>query len=146
MTEGNLEGAAWFAQVEQDIGIQMLQPLDETVNYAVLVQPADPWTVELVLEKYWHQPNGGLGLETVTLNTYEPAPENENEVAMMEREQLLNIYHKEGLDALIRAAWQMGVDTEHLHQDDLKLFQQGPKDRFSLEAREKESPALGSDL
>lgn len=146
MTEGNLEGTAWFAQVELDIGIQMLQPLDKTVKYAVVVQPADPWTVELALEKYWRQPNGGLGLETVTLNTYEPAPENENEVAMMEREHLLSLYRKEGLDVLMRAAWQMGVDNEHLHQDDLKLFQQGTKDRFSLEAREKETPTPGLDL
>lgn len=146
MTERNLEGKAWFAQVEQAIGIQMLQPLDETVNYAVVVQPADPWTVELALEKYWREQDGSLGLETVTLNTYEPAPENDNEVAMMQREQLLNIYHKEGLDALIRAAWQVGVDTEHLHHDDLKLFQQGPRDRFSLDAREKGVPALGLDL
>lgn len=145
MKGATLEGTAWFAQVEQNIGIQMLHPLDETVNYAVVVQPAAPWTVELALEKYWREPNGGLGLETVTLNTYEPAPENDNEVAMMEREHLLSLYRKEGLDALMRAAWQMGVDNEHLNRGDLSLFQQGPKERFSLEASEKENstPELG---
>lgn len=132
-----LEGAAWFEATFAGSETSLLQPLDDTVNYAIVVQYADPYTVELAAEKYWRGENGYLGLESVTLNTYEPEPENDNEVAAMDREHLLRAYGKEGLNALMHEARQMGVESEHLDADDPSLFKQGPPDRFMIQPEYK---------
>ncbi|MBE7511463.1 MAG: hypothetical protein HS103_01425 [Anaerolineales bacterium] len=133
----SLEGAAWFEATFAGSDTSLLQPLDDTVNYAIAVQYADPYTVELAAEKYWRGENDYLGLESVTLNTYEPEPENENEVAAMDREHLLRVYGKEGLNALMHEAWQTGVECGHLEADDPSLFKQGPPDRFTIQPEYK---------
>jgi hypothetical protein len=145
----SLEGAAWFEATFAGWEKAPLQPLDDTVNYAIVVQYADPWTVELAAEKYWRGENDELGIETVTLNIYEPQPENENEVAAMDREHLLCVYGKEGLDGLMREAWQMGVENGHLEPDNPHLFSQGPADCFHLGREQPDLAELilgGTDL
>ncbi len=132
-----LEGAAWFEATFAGSETSLLQPLDDTVNYAVVMQYANPYTVELTAEKYWRGENGYLGLESVTLNTYEPEPENDNKVAAIDREHLLRVYGKEGLNALMREAWQTGVESEHLDADDTRLFKDGPPDRFTIQPEYK---------
>ena len=39
-----LEGSAWFEATLEQTPIELLQPVNEDVNYAVVVQGADPWT------------------------------------------------------------------------------------------------------
>ncbi len=127
-----LEGAAWFEATFARRNIELLKPLDDTVNYAIVVQYADPWTVELAAEKYWKAENGYLGIESVTLNTYEPQPENEHEVAAMDRERLLRLYDQQGLEAMMHEAENISVDSRNLnpHRADPRLFRRGPADRF----------------
>lgn len=60
-----LEGAAWFEATFEKSDTELLQPVDNTVNYAVVVQDADPWRRELIVEKYWREPNGYVGSQSV---------------------------------------------------------------------------------
>lgn len=128
------EGAAWFEAAFASGEKELLQPIDDTVNYAIVVQYADAYTVELAAEKYWRGESGRLNVESVTLSTYEPQPENENEVAAMDRELLLHVHASEGLDSMMQEAWEMAVEGEYLDVRDARLFREGPADRFVLRA------------
>src|SRR5690606_15511500 len=82
----SLEGAVWFEATFAQSDTELLQPLDDMVNYAVVVQDADPWTLELAVEKYWKEPGGYVGVDSLALQTYDP--ETGREQAEQEREAL----------------------------------------------------------
>src|SRR5690606_18993335 len=65
-----MEGTAWFEATFEKSETELLQPVHDTVNYAVVVQETDPWTRELLVDKYWREPNGYLGMQSVTLDTW----------------------------------------------------------------------------
>ncbi len=133
-----LEGAEWFEATFEKSDTELLQPVNDTVNYAVVVQDADPWTVELAVEKYWREPNGYLGIQSVPLDTYDP--ELSRAQAEQARESLLEIHDQRGLEGMMHQAELMAVHNDWLVADrgDPRLFVQGPPDRFETLAQQLE--------
>ena len=133
-----LEGAAWFEATFAKSDTQLLQPIDDTVNYAVVVQEADPWTLELAVEKYWKEPGGYVGVESLTLHTYDP--ETGREQAEQEREALLEVYDQRRLEGMMHKAELTAMQNDWLDGDraDPRLFTQGPPDRFETLAQQLE--------
>ena len=133
-----LEGMAWFEATFAKSDTELLQPIDDTVNYAVVVQDADPWTVELVVEKYWKEPNGYIGIDSVTLDTYDP--DTGRELAERDREALMEVHDERGLEELMHKAELVAMENDWLDADrsDLRLFRQGPPDRFETLAQQLE--------
>ena len=134
-----LEGAAWFEATFTKSDTELLQPIDDTVNYAVVVQDADPWTVELAVEKYWKEPNGYIGSDSLTLNTYS-ADDAERLAADAERAALLQVHEERGLEELMHQAELTAMENDWLDADraDPRLFRQGPPDRFETLAQQLE--------
>ncbi|MBZ0280784.1 MAG: hypothetical protein K8L97_08575 [Anaerolineae bacterium] len=134
----SLEGSAWFEATFEKSATELLQPINDTVNYALVVQDADPWTVELAVEKYWREPNGYLGIQSVTLDTYDP--ELSRVQAEQDREALLEIHDQRGLEGMMHQAELMAVHNDWLVADrgDPRLFMQGPPDRFETLAQQLE--------
>jgi hypothetical protein len=133
-----LEGEAWFAATFDRPERQLLQPLDETVNYAVVVQAVDPWTDELAVEKYWKLPGGYLGIDGLTLQTFDSDDEAARAKADADCLGLLETYDERGLEGMMHqaelAAMQGGwLDGNRL---DTHLFRQGPPDRFETLAQQ----------
>ncbi|KXK54698.1 MAG: hypothetical protein UZ13_00060 [Chloroflexi bacterium OLB13] len=135
-----LEGAAWFEATFEKSDIELLQPVNDTVNYAVVVQGTDPWTRELMVEKYWKEPGGYLGLQSVTLDTWDSDDEKGREQAEQEREALLEVHNERGLEAVMRKAELTAMQNDWLDGDraDPRLFTQGPPDRFETLAQQLE--------
>lgn len=133
-----LEGAAWFEATFAKSDTELLQPIDDTVNYAVVVQDTDPWTVELAVEKYWKEPNGYIGIDSVTLDTYDP--DTGRELAERDREALMQVHDERGLEGLMHKAELAAMENDWLDADraDLRLFRQGPPDRFETLAQQLE--------
>ncbi len=134
----SLEGGAWFEATFAKSETELLQPIDDTVNYAVVVQDADPWTLELAVEKYWKEPGGYVGVDSLTLHTYDP--ETGREQAEQEREVLLEVYDERGLEGMMHKAELTAMQNDWLDGDraDPRLFRQGPPDRFETLAQRLE--------
>lgn len=134
----SLEGAAWFDATFKDSERDLLESDDDSVRYAVVVQEADPWTLELAVEKYWREPNGYLGTQSVTLNTYDP--DTGREQAEQERDALLEVREQHGLEAMMHKAELTAMHNDWLDGDraDPRLFTQGPPDRFETLAQRLE--------
>ncbi|MGQ9910457.1 MAG: hypothetical protein ACUVS2_16650 [Candidatus Flexifilum sp.] len=135
-----LEGAAWFEATFEQSETELLQPVHDTVNYAVVVQETDPWTRELMVEKYWKEPGGYLGMQSVTLNTWDSEDEQGREQAEQAREALLEVHDQRGLEAMMHQAELTAVQNDWLDGDrvDPRLFTQGPPDRFETLAQQLE--------
>ena len=135
-----LEGSAWFEATFEQSETELLQPVNDTVNYAVVVQETDPWTRELMVEKYWREPNGYLGMQSVTLDTWDADDEKGREQAEQAREALLEVHDERGLEAMMHKAELMAVQNDWLDGDrvDPRLFTQGPPDRFETLAQRLE--------
>ncbi len=135
-----LEGAAWFEATFDKSEIELLQPVNDSVNYAVVVQQADPWTGELAVEKYWKEPGGYLGVQSVTLDTYDPEDGQGHEQAEQARDALLEVFDERGLEAMMHKAELTAVQHDWLEGDraDTRLFTQGPPDRFETLAHRLE--------
>lgn len=133
-----LEGAAWFDATFEKSQRELLGSDDESVRYALVVQEADPWTLELAVEKYWREPNGYLGTQSVTLNTYDP--DTGREQAESERDVLLEVREQHGLEAMMHKAELTAMHNDWLDGDraDPRLFTQGPPDRFETLAQRLE--------
>lgn len=136
----SLEGAAWFDATFKDSERDLLESDDDSVRYAVVVQNSDPWTLELAVEKYWREPNGYLGTQSVTLNTYDPEDERGREQAEGERDALLEVREQHGLEAMMHKAELTAMHNDWLDGDraDPRLFTQGPPDRFETLAQRLE--------
>ncbi|MBA3869974.1 MAG: hypothetical protein H0X30_12575 [Anaerolineae bacterium] len=134
------EGAAWFEATFEHSSLELLQPVNDSVNYAVLVQGADPWTEELAVEKYWKEPGGSLGMQSVTLNTYDSDDESGHEQAQQARDGLLEVYDERGLEAMMHKAELTAIQNGWLdgNRADPRLFTQGPSDRFETLAQQLE--------
>ncbi|MEO8613259.1 MAG: hypothetical protein ABI690_35540 [Chloroflexota bacterium] len=133
-----LEGAAWFEATFEKAEMELLQPVNDTVNYAVGVQAVDPWTLDLVVEKYWKEPNGYLGVDSLIVNSYDA--EEGREQGEQERAQLLEVFDGRGLEAMMHKAELAAVQNDWLDGDraDPRLFRQGPPDRFETLAQRLE--------
>jgi|GEM_PF-521131 len=133
-----LEGAAWFEATFEKAEMELLQPVDDTVNYAVGVQAVDPWTLDLVVEKYWKEPNGYLGVDSLTLNSYDA--EEGREQGEQERAQLMEVFDERGLEAMLHKAELSAMQNGWLDGDraNPRLFRQGPPDRFETLAQRLE--------
>jgi hypothetical protein len=135
-----LEGTAWFEATFEKSDTELLQPVNDTVNYAVVVQETDPWTRELLVDKYWREPNGYLGMQSVTLDTWDSDDEKGREQAEQAREALLEVHDQRGLEGMMHQAELMAVHNDWLVADrvDSRLFTQGPPDRFETLAQQLE--------
>jgi len=135
-----LEGAAWFDAAFKQSPVELLQPLHDTANYAVVIQGADPWTEELAVEKYWKEPGGYLGIQSVTLNTFDSDNEQAYEQAEQVRDGLLETYDMRGLEAMMHKAELTAMQNGWLDggRMDSRLFTQGPTDRFETLAQQLE--------
>ncbi|MDX1994386.1 MAG: hypothetical protein SF029_18530 [bacterium] len=135
-----LEGALWFEATFEHSHRELLQPLDDTVNYGVVVQDADPWTRELAVEKYWKEPGGYLGVSSLTIQTYDPEDEQVLEAAEAARQGLLEVYDERGLGAMMHQAELNAMQNGWLDSGriNLGLFRDGPPDRFETLAQQLE--------
>jgi len=133
-----LEGSAWFEATFKKAEMELLQPVNDTVNYAVGVQAVDPWTLDLVVEKYWKEPNGYLGVDSLTVNSYDA--EDGREQGEQERAQLMEVFEGRGLEAMMHKAELTAMQNDWLDGDraDPRLFRQGPQDRFETLAQQLE--------
>jgi hypothetical protein len=109
------------------------------VNYAVVVQASDPSTLELAVEKVWKAENGYVGIESQTVQTYDP--DQDREKAAADREALLEVYDERGLEAVMHKAELQAMQQGYLdsHRADSGLFRDGPPDRFETLAQQLES-------
>jgi len=123
-----LEGTDWFEVTFDDDAL--LEPLDPTVNYAVVVQASDPSTLELAVEKVWKAENGHVGIESQTVQTYDP--DEDREKAEAERDTLLEVYDERGLEAMMHKVELQAMQNGYLDVDrvDIGLFHEDPPDRF----------------
>jgi len=135
-----LEGADWFEATFEKSETELLQPVNHTVNYAVVVQETDPWTRELLVDKYWREPNGYLGMQSVTLDTWDADDDKGREQAEQAREALLEVHDGRGLEAMMHKAELTAVENDWLDGDraDPRLFTQGPPDRAETLAQRLE--------
>ncbi|MDX1994623.1 MAG: hypothetical protein SF029_19730, partial [bacterium] len=136
----HLEGTAWFEATFKKGERDLLQPLDDTVNYGVVVQAVDPWTSELAVEKYWKEPNGHLGSDSQTIQTFASEDDVQREAAEAAREGLLDVYDARGLEAMMHQAELLAMDSGQLDGErlDPRLFTNGPPDRFETLAQQLE--------
>lgn len=132
-----LEGTDWFEATFDDDAL--LEPLDPAVNYAVAVQASDPWTLELAVEKVWKAENGYVGIESQTVQTYDP--DEDREAAAADREALLEVYDERGLEAVMHKAELQAMQNGYLdaNRANLNLFRDGPPDHFQTLAQQLES-------
>ncbi|MBL8153638.1 MAG: hypothetical protein JNM70_05580 [Anaerolineae bacterium] len=138
-----LEGVTWFEATFTHPERELLQPLDEAVNYAIVVRDADPWTGELAVEKVWRLPVGHRGSDSLTLRTFDPDDEAARERAEADRQGLLETYDERGLEGMMHQAELAAMKNGWLDADrtDPRLFHQGPPDRFeTLAERLRDEP------
>lgn len=137
-TNAHLEGTDWFEATFDQPGRQLLQPIDDQVNYGIVVQDADPWTLELAVEKYWKESNGQLGIASQTIQTFDSENETQREAAEAARQGLLEVYDERGLEGMMHRAEIAAMESRWLdgHRTDLRLFRDGPPDRFETLAQQ----------
>jgi hypothetical protein len=135
-----LAGASWFEATFAKREAELLQPLDDTVNYAVAIAVTDPFTSELMVEKYWREAQGFIGYAALTIATYDPDEKSEQEIAQAARRSLLELHEQRGLEAMMWRAELDAMTNGHLDGDrvDRRLFQDGPPDRFETLAQRLE--------
>jgi hypothetical protein len=135
----HLEGAAWFEATFDKSERQLLEPVDATVNYGVVIKDADPWTLEVAVEKYWREPDDSVAIASLTLKTFDPLYQREE--AEQERRELLETHEQHGLETLMHRAELTASEHYSLdpHRDDLRLFSEGPTDRFETLAQRLEN-------
>ncbi len=119
---------------------RLLEPIDPVVNYSFDLVNADPYTLDLIANKWWIGQDGtlqnsGLTVESFSLESFEFEREHEQEVAAMDRDDLQHIHHKEGLEASMRQAeaWSVGHGVLDPEREDGRLFFDGPPDRFTTQ-------------
>ncbi|KXK53792.1 MAG: hypothetical protein H3C32_16685 [Anaerolineae bacterium] len=138
---------------------RLLEPIDPAVNYSFDLVSTDPYTLDLVANKWWIGQDGvlqnsGLIIESFSLESYEFEYEHEREVAAMDRDDLEHTHHRDGLEAAMRQAEARAVVYGELdpEREDGRLFYEGPPDRFTtlreaeLSGREQPSTAPVSDV
>jgi hypothetical protein len=127
-----LQGSAWFEATFEKHPVDLLQPIDDTVNYAVVVRDTDPWTRELMIEKYWRERQGYLGVDTFTVDSYASDNEEERLAADAARKELLQIYQERGLEPMMRQAELDAMKKGYMSSDRVRpyLFDQKATDRF----------------
>lgn len=142
---------AEFRQAFTDSEFHLLEPVHPEVNYSFEVMPADPYTLELRADKWWLGENRRVENCSLTLNAYsleegEVQREIAREEASMEREDLLRIYAAQGLESAMQKAEDIAIDNGYLDEerDDLRLFNEGPEDRFLTQ--QEQAIALGDLL
>ncbi|MDX2136492.1 MAG: hypothetical protein SF123_00230 [Chloroflexota bacterium] len=150
LANAELEGAAWFEATFDRPERRLLQPLDDTVNYAVVVQPVDPWTDELAVEKYWKLPQGYIGSDGVTLQVFDTSDDAAREQAEADRLRLLETHDDRGLDGLMHQVELAAMQNGFLSADrgNPRLFRGGPPDRFETLAqqlRDERNPFWNTD-
>jgi hypothetical protein len=134
----SLQGAAWFeATFEGNPEIALLEPVHDSVNYAVVVTDIDPWTSELMVEKFWREPGGFVGSDSFTIDTYDSDDETDREQAQADRAALLEVHEQRGLQAMMWRAELDAIENGHLEQgrENLHLFRRGPYDNFETLAQ-----------
>jgi hypothetical protein len=134
-----LEGADWF-EATFDGDWQLLEPLDDTVNYSVSVNPIDPDTIELAVEKVWRREDNFTGLDSQTIQTYDI--EDGHEQAEADRDTLLQVHEERGLQGMMRQAELQAMKNGKLymgHRPYNKLFGNGSPDRFETLAQQLEN-------
>jgi hypothetical protein len=91
-----------------------------------------------LVEKYWKEPGGYLGMQSVTLDTWDSDDEKGHEQAEQAREALLKVHEQRGLEAMMHQAELTAVHNDWLVADrvDTRLFTQGPPDRFETLAQQ----------
>ena len=131
-----LEGADWF-EATFDEEWQLLEPLDDTVNYGVSVEQFDPWTVELSVDKVWRRDDNFIGTDTQIIQSYDL---DAREQAETDKEALLDIYEQRGLQGMMRQAELQAMKNGELSADrpNGELFRNGPPDRFETLAQRLE--------
>jgi hypothetical protein len=137
----SLQGAAWFeATIKGNPEIELLEPVDNVVNYAVVVTDTDPWTTELMVEKFWREPGGYVGSDTLTIDTYDSDDETAREQAQADRAALMEVHEQRGLQAMMWRAELDAIENGHLEQgrENLHLFRRGPYDNFETLAQRLE--------
>jgi hypothetical protein len=139
---------AQFREAFADSEFHLLEPVHPEVNYSFEAMPADPYTLELRADKWWLGENGRVENSSLTLNTYsleegEVQREISREEASMEREELLRIYAAQGLETAMHKVEDTAIDNGYLDEDrdDLRLFTEGPEDRFLTQREQEESLA-----
>jgi hypothetical protein len=132
-----LEGADWF-EAAFDSDWQLLEPIDDTVNYAVSVHPVDPDTLELAVEKFWRRDDNFIGLDNQTIQTYDI--EDELEQAESDRTALLQVHEDRGLQGMMHQAELQAMKNGRLYSNrpGNELFRNGPSDRFETLAQQLE--------
>lgn len=132
-----LDGADWF-EATFDGDWQLLEPINDTVNYAVSVHPIDPETLELAVEKVWRREDNFVGLESQTIQAYDI--EDGHEQAESDRTALLQVHEERGLQGMMRQAELQAMKNGRLYSDqpDNELFRNGPSDRFETLAQQLE--------
>lgn len=135
-TNAVLEGTAWFEATFDDW--KLLEPLDDTVNYAVSVEQFDPWTLELSVEKVWRREDNFIGLESLTIQAYDI--EDGREQAEGDKEALLQVHEERGLQGMMRQVELQAMKNGELPTDQPngELFRNGPPDRFETLAQQLE--------
>jgi hypothetical protein len=133
-----LEGSAWFEATFEKNPVDVLQPIHHTVNYAIVVRDTDPWTRELMIEKYWREPQGYLGVATFTVDSYPSDSEEDREEADAARRELLQIYQEHGLEPMMHQAELDAMKNGHVSGDRISpyLFDQTEPDRFMTLAQQ----------
>jgi len=93
-----------------------------------------------MVEKYWKEPGGYLGMQSVTLDTWDADDDKGREQAEQAREALLEVHDGRGLEAMMHKAELTAVENDWLDGDraDPRLFTQGPPDRFETLAQRLE--------
>lgn len=138
MREANegLEGTDWFEATFDDG--DLLEPLDPTVNYALVVEASDPWTLELAVEKVWKADDGFVGFESQTIQTYDP--DEDRETAEADRDALREVYDERGLEAMMHRVELQAMQNGYLEagRTNSGLFSDGPPDRFETLAQQLE--------
>lgn len=129
-----LEGAYWFEATVDNT--PLLQPLDDTVNYAIVLRETDPWTLELMATKFWRTDRDGLGMESMTINSWDSDDETAYEQGEQAQAELLQTYDEHGLEAMMRQAELSAIANNERRETNPRLFREGPPDRFETSVQQ----------
>lgn len=142
-----LQGKAWFEATFGENGnkIDLLEPIDDTVNYAVTSQPADPWTHELAVEKYWKEENGFIGIDSQTVRLYDAG--DDRAIVDQDLQTLLDLHEEQGLESMMNEAERQAEQRRYLNpqRTNPAMFRKGPEDRFQT-VRERETAQIGQPV
>ena len=90
-----------------------------------------------MVEKFWREPDGQAGSESLTISACDSGDEAQRDLAETARLTLLDIHEKHGLEAMMHRAELDATANGHLSGDrtDTRMFQSGPGDRFETLAQ-----------